>query len=162
MKQLDYDFKIKINWNEYHAKFETFPQNRYLHYLIDPSFQGINTLSVLLFENETDREVHTKYHLITEEITSNNVIIDVINFFDQLIKIILKHVITLEALQLVKTINFSKNIRSDTFKWTIKNRCWSKNNTTSWFYQKHRKRYINIFHYWRGERNNFRFFKRHS
>ena len=28
--------------------------------------------------------------------------------------------ITLEALQLVKTINFSKNIRSDKFKWTTK------------------------------------------
>ena len=28
--------------------------NRYLDYLIDPNFQGVNRLSVLLFENTTD------------------------------------------------------------------------------------------------------------
>ena len=38
---------------------------------------------VLPFENETDREVHTKYYLPTEEIKDYNVIIDGRNFFYQ-------------------------------------------------------------------------------
>ena len=32
------------------------PQNRYLNYLIDQGFQGVNRLFVLPFENETDRK----------------------------------------------------------------------------------------------------------
>ena len=80
-----------------------FPQNRYLKYLIDPGFQELNRLFLLPFENETDREVHTKYYLPTEEI-KNYVIIDGRNFFDQPIKMILKHMMTLERLQLVKAV----------------------------------------------------------
>ena len=38
------------------------------------------------FGNETDREVHTKYYLPTEEIKDYNVITDGRNFFDQTIK----------------------------------------------------------------------------
>ena len=34
---------------------------RFFNYLIDPSFQVVNRLFVLLFENSTDREVHTKF-----------------------------------------------------------------------------------------------------
>ena len=37
-KQLESVFKRTINWNKYHPKFKTFPQNRYLNYLIDPSY----------------------------------------------------------------------------------------------------------------------------
>ena len=33
-------------------------QNKYLDSLIDPSFQGVNRLFVLLFQNEEDRNVH--------------------------------------------------------------------------------------------------------
>ena len=62
------------------------PQNRYLNYLIDPSFQGVNRVFVLTFENETDREVHTKYYLSTEETKDYNVAIDGKNVFDQPIK----------------------------------------------------------------------------
>ena len=51
----------------------------------------IQIVFVLPFENETDREVHTKFYLPTEEIKDYNVIIDG-----------LKHMITLERLQLVK------------------------------------------------------------
>ena len=86
MKQLESGFKRTINWYKYHPKFKTFPQNRYFNYLIDPSFQAVNRLFVLPFENETDREVHTKYFLPLEEIKDYNVIIDERNFFDQPIK----------------------------------------------------------------------------
>ena len=68
LKHLEPGFQRTINWNNYHLKFETFPQNRNLNDLIDPRFQGVNRLFVLPFENETDREVHTIYYLPTEEI----------------------------------------------------------------------------------------------
>ena len=86
VKKLECQFKRTINWNKYHTEFKTFPQNGYFNYLIDPNFQAVNTLLVLPFENETDREVQTKYYLSTEEIKDYNVIIDAKNFFNQPIK----------------------------------------------------------------------------
>ena len=41
--------------------------NQYLDFLIDTSFQGVNRLFVLLFENHGDRKVHTGYYLPNEE-----------------------------------------------------------------------------------------------
>ena len=35
--------------------------NPYLDYLFDPTFQGVNRLFALSFENDTDRTVNTKY-----------------------------------------------------------------------------------------------------
>ena len=54
--------------------------------MIDPSFQGVNRLLVLLFENKNDRTVHTKYYLPTEEMKDYNVMIDGKNVFDQPVK----------------------------------------------------------------------------
>ena len=62
------------------------PQNRYLNSSIDPSFQRVNRLFVLPLENETDREVHTKYYLPTAEIKDYSVIIVGRNLLDQPIK----------------------------------------------------------------------------
>ena len=83
LKQLESGFKRTINWNKCHPKFKAFPQDRYLNYLIDPSFQGVNRLFLLPFKSETDRQVNTKYYLPTEKIKDHNVIIDGRNFFDQ-------------------------------------------------------------------------------
>ena len=55
LQQLKSGFKRKINWNKYELSIKTFAQNRYLNYLINPSFQGVNRLFVLSFENENDR-----------------------------------------------------------------------------------------------------------
>ena len=52
LKQLESGFKRKINWNEYLAKTTNQPRNRYLDYLTDPSFQGVNNLFVLSFEDD--------------------------------------------------------------------------------------------------------------
>ena len=57
LKQLESDFKRTINWNKYQSKLTEQEQNRYLDFLIDPIFQGLNRFFVLLFENKTDREV---------------------------------------------------------------------------------------------------------
>ena len=52
LQQLKSGFKRTINWNKYESSVKTFVQNRYLNYLINPSFQGVNRLFVLSFENE--------------------------------------------------------------------------------------------------------------
>ena len=52
LQQLKSGFKRTINWNKYESSVKTFAQNRYLNYLINPRFQGVNRLFVLSFENE--------------------------------------------------------------------------------------------------------------
>ena len=79
-------FKRTINWNKYQSKISSERQNLYLDFLIDPSFQGVYILFVLLFENEEDRKVRTKYNLPKVEIKNYNVMIDGKNFFDQSVK----------------------------------------------------------------------------
>ena len=51
LQQLKSGFKKTIYLNKYQSKVTTERQNQYLDYLSDPSFQGINILFVLLFEN---------------------------------------------------------------------------------------------------------------
>ena len=53
-----------------------YAQKRYLNLLIDPSFQGVNRLFLLSFENEDDRESHSNYYLLKEKIEIYNVMID--------------------------------------------------------------------------------------
>ena len=86
LQHLKSGFKRTINWNEYESSVKTFAQNRYLSYLISLSFQGVNRLFVLSFENENDRTSHSTYYLPKVEIKDYNVMIDGRNFFDQPIK----------------------------------------------------------------------------
>ena len=83
LQQLKSGFKRTINWNKYESNIKTFAQNRYLNHLINPSFQGVNRLFVLSFENEDDRTSHSTYYLPKVEIKDYNVMIDGKNFFDQ-------------------------------------------------------------------------------
>ena len=83
LQQLKSGFKRTINWNKYESSIKTFAQNRYLNYLINPSFQGVNRLFVLPFENENDRTSHSTYYLPKVETKDYNVMIDGKNFFDQ-------------------------------------------------------------------------------
>ena len=85
LQQLKSSFKRTINWNKYESSVKTFAQNRYLNYLINPSFQGVNRLFVLSFENEANRKLHSTYYLPKAEIKDYNVMIDGKNFFDQTI-----------------------------------------------------------------------------
>ena len=59
LEQLKSGFKRTVNRNKYQSKISTQIQNQYLDFLIDPSFQRVNRLIVLLFENQQDRKVHT-------------------------------------------------------------------------------------------------------
>ena len=83
LQQLKSGFKRTINWNKYESNIKTFAQNRYLNHLINPSFQGVNRLFVLSFENENDRTSHSTYYLPKVEIKDYNVTIDGKNFFDK-------------------------------------------------------------------------------
>ena len=63
LQQLKSGFKRTINCNKYGSSVKAFPQNRYLNYLINPIFHGVNRLFVLSFENENGRISHSTYYL---------------------------------------------------------------------------------------------------
>ena len=54
--------------------------------MVEPSFQGVNKLFVLAFENDTKRISHSRYYLPNVEIKNYNVMINGENFFDQPVK----------------------------------------------------------------------------
>ena len=84
LQQLKSGFKRGINWNKYQLKVTIQSLNQYLVYLIDPSFQGVNRIFALSFQNNADQKRHTGYILPKVEIKHCNVIIDGQNFFVQL------------------------------------------------------------------------------
>ena len=86
LQQLKSGFKRVINWNKYLSKPELIRRNSNLHYLVEPSFQGVNRLFVLAFENDDDRTDHEKSYLPTVEIKDYKIMINGENFFDQPIK----------------------------------------------------------------------------
>ena len=102
LQQLKSGFKRTINWNKYQSDPKTYAQNRYLNHLVNPSFQGVNRLFVLSFENEDDRTSHSTYYLPKVEIKDYNVVIDGKSVSDQPIKTSLKRMKILGKLQLVK------------------------------------------------------------
>ena len=55
LPQLKSGFKRTISWNKYLAKPELLAQNANLNHLIESSFQSVNRLFVLAFENDTQR-----------------------------------------------------------------------------------------------------------
>ena len=55
LQQLKLDFKRTIKWNKYRSKTLTQTQNQYLDYLVDPTFQWVNILFVISFENHANK-----------------------------------------------------------------------------------------------------------
>ena len=86
LQQLKSGFRRVINWNKYLSKPELSAQNPNLNHLVEPSFQGINRLFVLAFENDNDRTSDEEYYLPTVEIKDYNIVINGENFFDQPIR----------------------------------------------------------------------------
>ena len=85
-QQLKSGFKRVINWNKYLSKPELLAQIPNLNHLVEPSFQGVNRLFVLAFENDDHRTSDERYYLPTVEIKDYNIMINGENFFDQPIK----------------------------------------------------------------------------
>ena len=86
LQQLNSGFKRVINWNKYLSKPELLAQNPNLNHLVEPSFQGVNRLFALAFENDDHRSSTRRYNLPTVEIKDYNIVISGENIFDQSIK----------------------------------------------------------------------------
>ena len=86
LQQLKSGFKSIINWNKYLSKPELLAQNPNLNHLVEPSFQGVNRLFVLAFEDDDDKTSSDQYYIPTVEIKDYNIMINGENFFDQPIK----------------------------------------------------------------------------
>ena len=75
-----------LSWNKYLSKPELLAQNPNLNHLVEPSFQGVNRLFVLAFENDDQRIKTNGYYLPNVEIKNYNIMINGENFFHQPIK----------------------------------------------------------------------------
>ena len=95
-KQLNEGFKRSVYLNEYKSKIETkdVDNNNVTRFPLDDSFQGVNRLFVLAFDNTTNndgtdtnnrvkRNDYRKSFLPRLNITKYNVLIDGRNFYDQ-------------------------------------------------------------------------------
>ena len=69
LDQLKLGFKGTTNWNKYQSKVTIQLQSLYLAYLIDPSFQRVNSLFVLSFPDNTVRTGYTEYFVSSVEVT---------------------------------------------------------------------------------------------
>ena len=83
LPQLKDGFKRTINWNKYLIKPELLAQNANLNHLVEPSFQGVNRLFVLAFEDDAQRISRKRYYIPNIEIKDYNVVINGENVFDQ-------------------------------------------------------------------------------
>ena len=61
-------------------------QNRNLNHFVEPSFQAVNRLFGLAFENDTQRTSHSSYYLPNVELNDYKIMINGENVFDQPIK----------------------------------------------------------------------------
>ena len=87
-KQLNEGFKRSVYWNEYKSKIETktVDDSNVTRFSLDASFQGVNRLFVLAFnngDNRVERDSHRKYSLPRVNITNYIVVIDGRNFYGQ-------------------------------------------------------------------------------
>ena len=97
-KLLNEGFKRSVQWNEYKVKHEKENANNTFSRLLDASFQGVNRLFVLAFNNvfttttagvvndnvnKVKRDSYRKYYLPRVKINNYNIMIDGRNFYDQ-------------------------------------------------------------------------------
>ena len=85
-EQLKTGFIMNIHWNKYRCQISNQSVSNNLNYLIDSTFDIVNRLFVLSFENEDDRSSFSNYDKPIVEIKDYNVFIDQKPFFDILIK----------------------------------------------------------------------------
>ena len=86
LTQLKSGFKRTISWNKYLPKPELLAQNANLNNWIEPSFQVVNRLFVLPFEDDAQRTSNRRHYIPNAEMKDYNVMIDGKNFLDQPVK----------------------------------------------------------------------------
>ena len=84
LEQLKSGFKRTIKWNKYRWEITNQTKNNNLNYLINPTFNKVNRLFVLSFEE--DRTSFSKYYTPKVEIKDFNVLVDWKGFFDVPVK----------------------------------------------------------------------------
>ena len=75
-EELKTGITIDFTWSKYRSQVINQTATNNLNYLIDPTFNNVNRLFVLAFENETDRSSYSKYYTPTVEIKDYNVILN--------------------------------------------------------------------------------------
>ena len=86
LPQLKSVLKRTMGWKKYLAKPGLLAQNANLNRIIELSFQGVNRLFVLAFENDAQRTSNRRYDIPNVKIKDYNVMIDGKIFFDQPVK----------------------------------------------------------------------------
>ena len=85
-EQLKSGFQKTIKWNKYISEMTNQTKANKLNYLINPTFNKVNRLFVLSFENKEDRTSFSEYYTPNVEIKDFNVLIDGKRFFDVPVK----------------------------------------------------------------------------
>ena len=88
LQQIKSGFKRITNLNKYLSKPELLVKNANLNQIGRPSFQEVNRLVVLAFEDDAQRASNKRYYLANVEIKDYNLMIYGKNVFDQSVKII--------------------------------------------------------------------------
>ena len=86
LQELKSGFKRIINWNKYLSKPESLAQKPNLNHLVERSFQGVNRLFILAFEDDPQKISNKRYYLPYVEIKDYNFMINGKFFFDQPVK----------------------------------------------------------------------------
>ena len=86
LEKLKSGFKRTVIWNKHEPKVTVEKQNQYLDWLINPSFQRVNRLFVLSFEDTNGRTSYKRYYLPLAEIKDFNDVTDGQNCFEQPVK----------------------------------------------------------------------------
>ena len=85
-EELKTGISIDFTWSKYKSQVINQAATKNLNYLIDPTFNNVNRLFVLPFQNEEDRSSYSKYYTPTVEIKDYNVSIDQQPFYEIPIK----------------------------------------------------------------------------
>ena len=86
LQQLKSGFKRTANWSKYLSKPEILARNKNLNRLFQPSFQGMNRLFILVFENDIQNTSHSGYYLPNVELKDYKIMINGESLFGQPIK----------------------------------------------------------------------------
>ena len=76
LPQLESGFKRTIRWNKYLSKSKLLAQNPNLNHVVEPSFQEVNRIFVLAFEDDAQRISNKRYYLPNVETKDYHVMID--------------------------------------------------------------------------------------